>query len=67
MTSATVEPADLLDLKLLPAWVKEPAEARNYERYTGEEETPELHRRRHGRSVLNAGLFAPRLRGNAEK
>src|SRR5205814_2395912 len=37
MSSSPVEPADLLDLKLLPAWVKEPAEARNYERYTGEE------------------------------
>src|SRR6266480_1372524 len=61
MTSATVEPADLLDLKLLPAWVKEPAEARNYERYTGEEETPELHRRRHGkdkRTRSNAQPFS---------
>ena len=24
MTSSPVEPADLLDLRLLPAWVKEP-------------------------------------------
>jgi hypothetical protein len=39
MTSSPVGPADLLDLKLLPAWVKEPGEARNYERYTGEEES----------------------------
>ena len=39
MTSPAVEPADLLDLKLLPAWVKEPAEARNYAHYTGEEES----------------------------
>src|SRR6266508_50154 len=38
MSSSTVEPADFLDLKLLPAWVREPAEARNYEHYTGEEE-----------------------------
>jgi hypothetical protein len=30
MTSPTVETVDLLDLKLLPAWVKEPAEARSY-------------------------------------
>src|SRR6266566_3994910 len=37
MSSSPVEPNDLLDLKLLPAWVKEPAEARNYEHYTGEE------------------------------
>src|ERR1041385_3558923 len=39
VSSSPVEPADLLDLKLLPAWVKEPREARNYERYTGEEES----------------------------
>ena len=39
MSSSAVEPADLLDLKLLPAWVKEPGEARNYQRYTGEEES----------------------------
>ena len=39
MSSSAVEPADLLDLKLLPAWVKEPGKARNYERYTGEEDS----------------------------
>lgn len=39
MTSSPVEPADLLDLKLLPAWVKEPGEPGRYERYTGEEES----------------------------
>src|SRR5438128_629940 len=44
MTSAPVEPADLLDLKLLPAWVKEPVEAKSYEHYEGEEEQRELHR-----------------------
>jgi hypothetical protein len=49
MTSPTVEPADLLDLKLLPAWVKEPAGARNYGHYTGEEETPELRRQWNGK------------------
>jgi hypothetical protein len=38
MTSSGVEPADLLDLKLLPAWVKEPVEERSYEHYTEEEE-----------------------------
>jgi len=37
MSSSTVEPADLLDLKLLPAWVKEPVKAKNYGHYTGEE------------------------------
>src|SRR5205823_13400415 len=37
MSQSTVETADLLDLKLLPAWVKEPAEPRSYADYTGEE------------------------------
>src|SRR6266571_1758632 len=39
MSSSPVETADLLDLKLLPAWVKEPGEANNYEHYTGEEKS----------------------------
>ena len=49
MSSAPVEPADLLDLKLLPAWVKEPAEAKSYAHYTGdegEERRPRGHDRR---------------------
>src|SRR6266702_2360119 len=41
MDTATAEPIDLLDLKLLPAWVKEPAAARSYEHYAGEEERRE--------------------------
>ncbi len=48
MTSPTVETVDLLDLKLLPAWVKEPVEARNYQHYQGEEATPELRSRQSG-------------------
>jgi hypothetical protein len=31
MSSPAAEPADLLDLKFLPAWVKEPAEERKYD------------------------------------
>jgi len=38
MSSSPAEHVDLLDLKLLPAWVKEPDAAKNYEHYTGEEE-----------------------------
>jgi len=48
MTSSPVETADLLDLKLLPAWVKEPGGARDYERYTGEEESG-VPKKGHGR------------------
>jgi hypothetical protein len=40
MSSSPVEPADLIDLKFLPAWVKEAAEPRSYEHYTGEEGEP---------------------------
>src|SRR6186997_1402696 len=35
--STSDAPADLLDLKLLPAWVKEPAEAIDYSTFEGEE------------------------------
>jgi hypothetical protein len=50
MSSPAAESIDLLDLKLLPAWVKEPGEARNYEHYTGEEERGRRCRRGDGRS-----------------
>jgi hypothetical protein len=49
MASSTAEPIDLLDLKLLPAWVKEPAPARNYEHYAGEEERRETRGRQRPR------------------
>src|ERR1043166_752216 len=60
-----VEPADLLDLKLLPAWVKEPAETRKYERYTGEDESWERRGRgdpRGKRSTSNAQRPKPNRR-----
>ena len=38
MSSLPVEPVDLLDLKLLPAWVKEPADGKIYEYAGGEED-----------------------------
>ena len=36
MSAPPVEPADLLDLRLLPAWVKEPGTANHYEQYATE-------------------------------
>src|SRR6184192_664935 len=47
MTSSPVEAADLLDLKLLPAWVKEPVEAKRYADVEGEHglERPARHHR----------------------
>src|SRR5260370_7195683 len=37
MSPSPVEPVDLLDLKLLPAWVKEPTEERKYDYVESEE------------------------------
>src|SRR5713101_1058080 len=39
MPPSAVEPADLLDLKLLPAWVKEPVQTRSYARDQGAAES----------------------------
>src|SRR5215831_17269220 len=41
MSAPPVEPVDLLDLKLLPAWVKEPGATNHYDHYMGEEATAE--------------------------
>src|SRR5215475_7621471 len=50
MSAPPVEAADLLDLKLLPAWVKEPGATNHYDRYTAEEAPPERRgRERDGR------------------
>jgi hypothetical protein len=38
MDSSPVEPVDLLDLQLLPAWVKEPPETRSYAHSAGHDE-----------------------------
>ncbi|MEY2541174.1 MAG: hypothetical protein QOI22_776 [Verrucomicrobiota bacterium] len=37
MPSSPTEPVDLLDLKLLPAWMKESTDGKQYEHYQGEE------------------------------
>ena len=45
--SAPVEPADLVDLKLVPAWVKEPGTTKHYDHYEKEERPFESPRRNH--------------------
>jgi hypothetical protein len=45
LMSAPVEPADLVDLKLVPAWVKESSAAKDYKHYAAEEDTFDLQRR----------------------
>jgi hypothetical protein len=48
MSAPPVEPADLLDLRLLPAWVKEPRATQHYDHYTAEEAPTELRSRDRG-------------------
>jgi hypothetical protein len=45
MSAPLIEPADLLDLKLLPAWVKKSDTKSHYEHYTGEGDVSELRSR----------------------
>src|SRR4030095_5880334 len=66
MSAPPVEPADLLDLKLLPAWVKEPGATKHYDHYTAEEQTSELrssdhHRKRKDRRSRSREPRADRL------
>jgi hypothetical protein len=50
LMSAPAEAADLVDLKLLPAWMKETGAANRYGHYTAEERSSEQrHRGRHGK------------------
>jgi hypothetical protein len=48
MSAPRVEPADLLDLKLLPGWVKEPSATKHYDHYTAEEAPAERRSRDRG-------------------
>src|SRR5919106_1142147 len=45
MSAQPVEPVELLDLKFLPAWVKEPTATNHYDHYTAEEAPAELRSR----------------------
>jgi hypothetical protein len=44
MAGSTVKPGDLLDLKLMPAWVKEPVSRQSYADHPGEDEGAQRHR-----------------------
>jgi hypothetical protein len=50
MPPAPAEPVDLLDLKLLPAWLKEPDDPRSYEHYKGEDQEQRPRRHEGGRT-----------------
>jgi hypothetical protein len=66
MSQSTVETVDLLDLKLLPAWVKEPADATGYSAYAAEEEKRDLRGVGHGKDK-RAKSNAQRGTLNAER
>ena len=62
MSAPSVEPAYLLDLKFLPAWVKEPGATNRYDHYTTEEPPAELRSRDRGGRHKH-GTFRSRQRG----
>ena len=49
MSSTPAEPTDLLDLKLMPAWLKEPVETGRYDKYEGDDGGQTGHRDRNDR------------------
>jgi hypothetical protein len=71
LMSAPVEPADLLDLKLLPAWVKEPGATKHYDHYTAEAQPSEprsgdRHGKRKHRKLHSREPRADRVRARSE-
>jgi len=69
--SAPVEPADLVDLKLVPAWVKEPGTTKQYDHYATEEQPFESRSRNHqgkrkDRRFLSREARADRLHARSQ-
>src|SRR5438105_9662666 len=62
MSSSAVESVDLLDLKLLPAWVKEPAEPRSYADERGEHDRDRPPQRRHARDRKHSRVRSDKSR-----
>jgi len=71
LMSAPVEPADLVDLKLVPAWVKEPGTTKQYDHYATEEQPFESRSRNHqgkrkDRRFLSREARADRLHARSQ-
>src|SRR5512132_219525 len=66
MSAAPVEPADLLDLKFLPAWVKEPGATNHYDHYTAKEASAELRSRDRGRRHKDRTFRSRERRGHTQ-
>src|SRR5450432_2306511 len=60
-------PADLFDLRMLPAWVKESPNEKRYEDFDGEEQSRSDRHDRHGGERREAGPRAPRRRTDARR
>lgn len=67
MSAPPVEPVDLLDLKFLPAWVKEPGATNHYDHYTAEEAPIELRSRDRGARHKDRGFRSHERRGQTRQ
>jgi hypothetical protein len=67
MSAPPAEPADLLDLKLLPAWVKEPGATKHYDHYTAEEAPTERRSRDRGGRHKDRAFRPPERRGQTRR
>jgi hypothetical protein len=67
MSAPPVEPADLLDLKFLPGWMKEPSAKSHYDHYTAEETTAELRSRDRVGRHEDRSFRSPDRRGRTQR
>jgi hypothetical protein len=67
MSAPPVESVDLLDLKLLPAWVKEPGATNPYDHYTGVEAPTELRGRDRGGRNKDRAFRSGERRGQTRR
>ena len=67
MSVPPVEPVDLLDLKFLPAWVKEPGARNHYDHYAAEEAPAELRSRDRGGRHKDRSFPSRERRGHIQR
>jgi hypothetical protein len=67
MSAPPVEPVDLLDLKFLPAWVKEPGATNRYDHYTAEEAPAEQRSRDRGGRRKDRTFQSRERRGDTQR
>jgi hypothetical protein len=67
MSASPVEPVDLLDLKLLPSWVKESGSTKHFDHYTPEEVPAELRIRDRGGRQKDRAFRSRERRGQTQQ